>query len=65
MSSLKTTTLGILTMLTAISGAIIAMIDNNPATNPDWAAVVAAITAGVGLIAARDNNVSSETAGAK
>jgi hypothetical protein len=42
-----------------------AMFDADPLTVPDWGAVVAAIIAGIGLISARDNNVTSEQAGAK
>jgi hypothetical protein len=42
-----------------------AIFDGNPATEPDYAALVAAIVAGLGLIFARDNGVSSEQAGAK
>ena len=42
-----------------------AMFDNDPSTVPEWGAVVAAIIAGIGLIAARDNNVTSEQAGVK
>jgi hypothetical protein len=41
------------------------MFDNNPATVADWGAVVAAVIAGIGLLAARDNGVSSEDAGIK
>lgn len=65
MKSWKTTTSGILAIVTALAGAAQAMLDNNPATNPDWTTVVAAIMAGIGLITARDNNVTSEQAGAK
>ena len=65
MSSPKTTTLGILAIVGALCSAISALIDGNPATVPDWGAVASAVTAGIGLIVARDNNVSSEKAGAK
>jgi hypothetical protein len=41
------------------------MLDSDPATNPDWSVVIATVTAGFGLLFARDNNVSSEEAGAK
>lgn len=39
------------------------MLDADPNTNPDWTALIAAVTAGVGLIAARDNDKSSEDVG--
>ena len=54
-SSPKTTVLGICTILTAVSSAIIALIDNDPTTVFDVASVVAACTAGLGLILAKDN----------
>lgn len=54
-NSPKTTVLGIATILTALSSAIVALLDNNPATTFDIAAVVAACTAGLGLIVAKDN----------
>jgi len=57
--------LGILTALTAVSGALVALFDGDALTNPDWTAVIAAITAGIGLFTARQNNVKSETVGAK
>ena len=50
----KTTVLGIATILTAVSSAVIALLDNDPATAFDVASVVAAITAGLGLILAKD-----------
>lgn len=50
----KTTVLGIATILTAVSSAVIALLDNDPATAFDVASVVAAVTAGLGLILAKD-----------
>ena len=63
--SWRTTTLGIIGGLTALFGAAQAYLDTDPATTPDWTALIAAITMSVGLIFARDNKVSSEEAGAK
>lgn len=65
MMSWKTTTAGIGAILVAVGSAMTAMFDNDPSTVPEWGAVVAAIIAGIGLITARDNNVTSEQAGAK
>jgi len=50
----KTTALGVATILTAISSAVMAFLDGDPATNFDIAAVIAAVTAGIGLILAKD-----------
>lgn len=50
----KTTALGIATILTALSSAAMALLDGDPATNFDIAAIIAAVTAGVGLIVAKD-----------
>jgi len=63
--SWKTTTAGVGAILVALGSAMTAMFDADPLTVPDWGAVVAAIIAGIGLISARDNNVTSEQAGAK
>ena len=52
--NLKTTVLGIATILTAVSSAVIALIDGDPATTFDVASVIAAITAGLGLVMAKD-----------
>lgn len=62
--SWKTTVAGIAAIVTALGSAVGALFDADPATLPDWGAVAAAILAGIGLIAARDNDVSSEKAGA-
>jgi hypothetical protein len=53
-SNMKTTVLGIATILTAISSAAIALLDGDPATSFDIGSVIAAITAGIGLIMAKD-----------
>ena len=63
--SWKTTTAGIGAILVAAGSALTAMFDNDPTTVADWGAVIAAIIAGIGLIAARDNGVTSEQVGAK
>lgn len=63
--SWKTTAAGIGAVLVAVGSALNASFDADPATVADWGAVVAAVIAGVGLLFARDNNVSSEAAGAK
>lgn len=63
--SWRTTTTGILTLVVVVCGAAKALLDGDPTTNPDWAALSAAATAAWGLIHARDNSVSSEDAGAK
>ena len=64
MKSWKTTTAGICAIVAAIATAVGALFDADPTTLPDWGAVAAAILAGIGLIAARDNDVTSEKAGA-
>ena len=65
MNSWKTTVAGIAAIVVALGTAVGALFDADPLTTPDWGAVVAACMAGIGLIAARDNKVSSEQAGAK
>lgn len=65
MRSPRTTLAGLAAILTAGGAALTALADNDPLTAPDWASLIAAVIAGLGLIFARDNNVSSEAAGAK
>lgn len=64
MKSWKTSTAGIAAIVAALATAVGALFDADPNTLPDWGAVAAAVLAGIGLIAARDNNVTSEQAGA-
>ena len=63
MKSWRTTTTGILAIVVAIAGAVKAELDGDVTTTADWGAVAAAIIAGIGLIAARDNRVSSQYVG--
>lgn len=50
----KTTVCGIATILAAVGSAVAAFLDGNPTTNPEWTATLAAVTAGFGLIFAKD-----------
>jgi hypothetical protein len=52
--NMKTTLAGIGSILAAVGFALKAIFDNNPATNVDIGATIAAVTAGIGLIAAKD-----------
>jgi hypothetical protein len=56
--SWRTTTLGIVAVVTAVLGFVKATIDGDPATEPDMAALVAAISAGIGLLFAKDAKVT-------
>ena len=65
MSSWKTTVCGILSIIAAAATLIaIPLLDADPLTVPNYTAFVAALTAGIGLLYARDNGVTSEAAGA-
>lgn len=50
----KTSAMGALTIVSALSTAALALLDNDPLTNPNWTLVVAAVTSGLGLIMAKD-----------
>lgn len=65
MKSWKTTASGIAAILVAVGSFAQAYLDNDPATVPNYEATLAAIVAGVGLIAARDNDRSSASLGVK
>ena len=62
MSSWKTTMTGVLTIVIALGSAALAWLKGG--SFPDLAPVIAAVTAGVGLILARDNDKTSEDVGA-
>lgn len=63
--SWRTTLAGIATIGVVVCSALVAQFDGDPLSEANWGAVVAAVLAGIGLIAARDNGVSSEEAGVK
>jgi len=60
MKNTKTTLAGIGAILVAIGGCLKAIFDADPSTNVDLAATIAAVTAGVGLIAAKDAEKKAE-----
>ena len=57
-ASWRTTALGIVAVLTAVLGFAKAMLDGDPATDPDVAALAAALVAGFGLLFAKDAKVT-------
>lgn len=61
--SIKTTITGVLTIVGALTSAILAYLKTSQI--PDIGTLIAAITAGIGLICARDANVTSEQMGLK
>jgi hypothetical protein len=63
--SYKTTLTGILAAVAAVATAFVAQFDTDPLTTPDWALVASSVMAGIGLIFARDWNVTSEDEGLK
>lgn len=66
MKSWKTTLCGMLSLTAAaITLVAVPILDDDPATVPQWGAFVAAIAAAVGLILARDNDKTSEDVGAR
>ena len=54
MKNTKTTLAGLGAILIAVGGALRAAFDNDPTTNLDIASTIAAVTAGIGLIMAKD-----------
>ena len=65
MNSWKTTLCGVLSLVAAgITLVAVPLLDADPATLPNWGAFGAALSAAVGLFLARDNDRTSEQAGA-
>lgn len=60
MKNTKTTLAGIGAILIAVGTALKAFFDGDPTTNVDFTATATAISAGVGLILARDASSSEE-----
>ncbi|MBV6342777.1 hypothetical protein [Candidatus Magnetobacterium casense] len=58
MKSWKTTVMGVMAIITALISAATGIINGTPV---DWTAIITAIMAGVGLIAAKDSNVTGGT----
>ena len=54
MKNTKTTLAGLGAILIAVGGALRAVFDGDPSTNLDIASTIAAVTAGIGLIMAKD-----------
>lgn len=54
MKNTKTTLAGIGAILVAVGGALRAVFDGDPTTSVDPTATIAAISAGIGLIMAKD-----------
>ena len=64
-ASWRTTLCGILSIAAAaITLVVLPLVDADPLTLPNYTAFVASLTAGIGLMFARDNNVTSLAAGA-
>lgn len=59
----KTSALG--GLLTLVAATIKLLADGDAATNPDWNTTVPLLISTVGLLFARQNNVTSEQVGAK
>lgn len=57
----RTTVLGISAICVAMLNALSAMLDGNPATNPDWNTMIPLVVTGVlGLIAKDAGNVTTQ-----
>lgn len=63
--NVRTSAMGIAVIMVVVGGFVKSLLDGDPATVPDYDGTIAAITAGIGLLFARDSNVTSEQAGAK
>ena len=64
-SSPKTTWYGILNFLTVLTAQLVTLFDEDLYSQPDWGVLIAAFLLMLGLFKARDNNVTSEQAGAR
>jgi hypothetical protein len=60
MKNIKTTLLGVGVILATIGGALKALFDGDSTTNIDIPTVIAGVSAGVGLILAKDAKATDE-----
>ena len=60
MKNTKTTLAGIGAILVAIGGTLKAIFDGDPSTSVDLTATIAAVSAGIGLIMAKDTSEKLE-----
>lgn len=65
MKSWKTTVAGIMTFITLAWTQVQYLLDTDPTTNPEWNIIIGGLMALLTGLFARDNDVSSESAGAK
>ena len=65
LKSWRTTLIGFFSMVTLIWPQIQTLFDADTATNPDWNLVAGAVGVFIALAFARDNSVTSKTAGAE
>lgn len=63
-NSPKTTGAAIAALVALAAGVAHLLLDGDPATNPEWGLVGAQAASLLGLLLARDNDVTSEQAGA-
>jgi len=61
MKSWKTTLAGLATLATSIQSIVVAYSDNDISTMPDWNIQITNIIIGIGLLFAKDFNVSGST----
>ncbi len=64
MTSWKTSTVSVSTLVVALGGVVKQLFDGDPSTNPDWNVVVPLIIATLTGFFARDNDKTSEDVGA-
>ena len=64
MKSWKTTVAGLMALVALIATAVSTIL-NKGLEAVDWATLLPALSLGIGALFARDNNVTSEKAGAK
>jgi hypothetical protein len=65
LASWRTTLAACILAVDAILHAVSALLDGDATTNPDWNTVIVVLVAALGLLFARDANVSSQESGVR